>query len=131
MNKNELDNKKQNKKLPLSIPELVCYVVSLLVGIWGITYIIIGLIGENLPYSDSLYQANINFKSTFGLDFFGWGLIILAIATLFAVIILCAVAKTKDRAYEKEQRRAARLAQLKEARKNNDDSVVDAEFEKK
>ena len=74
--------KQNKKKLPLHPFELVWYTLTGLVGIWGITYIVLGLVARYLPITDEdkgLVKVNGDFAKTFKLDFFGWGLIILAI----------------------------------------------------
>ena len=84
-------------------------------GLWGLTYIVLGLVAENLPVTadeNAFVQANASFASTFGLDWLGWGLIILGIAAVAAVVVLLALAGKSDREYEKNTRRAQRLAQL-------------------
>lgn len=107
--------KKNKKKLSLHPAELVWYIICGLVGLWGLTYIVLGLVAENLPVTadeNGFVQANASFASTFGLDWLGWGLIILGIAAIAAVVVLLALAGKSDREYEKNTRRAQRLAQL-------------------
>ena len=107
--------KKANNKLPISIFELVWYSVQGAVALWGLTYMVLGLVAENLPTKaedTGLVKANADFAKTFGLDFLGWGLIILAIGAVLIVICLLITANKSDRQYEKETRRAQRLAQI-------------------
>lgn len=123
---------KQNKrKLPLHPFELVWYILTGLVGIWGLTYIVLGLVAQNLPITSEdkgLVKANVDFAKTFKLDFFYWGLIILAIAAVAAVIVLLLFSNKVDRDYEKKVRRAQRIAQL-EAEENKEEGIIDAEVE--
>lgn len=116
MSKIKDPSKRNNKKkLPLHPFELVWYTLCCLVGIWGITYIVLGLVAENLPIkatNEGLVKVNLDFAKKFGLDFLGWGLIILAIASLAAVVVLLLYSNKVDREYEKNVRRAQRLAQL-------------------
>ena len=116
MSKIKDPSKKANKKkLPLHPAELVWYIVCGLVGLWGLTYIVLGLIAENLPITsedNDFIKATDKFTETFGLDWLGWGLIILGIAAVGAVIVLLVLSNKADRDYEKNTRRAARLAQL-------------------
>lgn len=129
--------KKNKKKLPLHPFELVWYGLTGLVGIWGLTYIVLGLVAENLPVSSEdkgLVKANGDFASIFGLDFLGWGLIILAIAAVAAVVVLLLYSNKVDRDYEKTVRRAQRLAQLEEEEAKEDleeqqQEAIDAEVE--
>ena len=127
--------KQNKKKLPLHPFELVWYTLTGLVGIWGITYIVLGLVARYLPITDEdkgLVKVNGDFAKTFKLDFFGWGLIILAIAAVAAVLVLVLFSNKVDREYEKTTRRAQRLAQLEaeEAKEEAKQSeVIDAEVE--
>ena len=110
-------NAKQKKKFPLHPFELVWYILCGLVGIWGLTYIVLGLVEQNLPIStenSDLTKANIKIVEKFKLGFLPWGLIILAIAAVAIVVVLLIFSAKVDRDYEKNVRRAQRLAQLEE-----------------
>ena len=130
--------KKNKKKLPLHPFEFVWYILVGLVGIWGLTYIVLGLVASYLPISTEdpgLVEANETILKTFKLDMLGWGLIILAIAAVAAVVVLILFSNKVDRDYEKNVRRAQRLAQLEaeEAKEENIEEqkiVIDAEVEK-
>ena len=107
--------KKNKKKLQLHPAELVWYIICGLLAVWGLTYIVMGLVAENLPLTtdeSSFALANKSFADIFGLDWLGWGLIILGIAAIGATVVLLALAGKSDREYEKNTRRAQRLAQL-------------------
>lgn len=126
--------KKKRKRFPLHPFELVWYVLTGLVGAWGLTYIVLGLIAENLPVKstdEGLVEVNAQFAKTFKLDFFGWGLIILAIAAVAAVIVLLLFSNKVDRDYEKNVRRAQRMAQMEaeEAKLEQQEEIIDAEVE--
>lgn len=106
---------KANKKLSIHPLELVWYIICGLVAIWGITYIVLGLVANNLPTTatdSDFVAANKEFAEIFKLDWLGWGLIILAIGSIAAVIVLLACAGKSDREFEKTSRRNARLAAL-------------------
>ena len=129
--------KKKTKKFPLHPFELVWYILVGLVGIWGLTYIVLGTIASYLPIQSedpALVKANDKILELFKLDMLGWGLIILAIAAVAAVVVLILFSNKVDRDYEKNVRRAQRLAQL-EAEEAKEESieeqkiVVDAEVE--
>ena len=129
--------KKNKKKFPLHPFELVWYILVGLVGIWGLTYIVLGTIASYLPIQSedpALVKANNKILELFKLDMLGWGLIILAIAAVAAVVVLILFSNKVDRDYEKNVRRAQRLAQL-EAEEAKEESieeqkiVVDAEVE--
>ena len=125
--------KQNKKKLPLHPFEIVWYALTGLVGIWGLTYIVLGLVAQNLPITSEdkgLVKVNGQFAKTFGLDFLGWGLIILAIAAVCAVIVLLLFSNKVDRDYEKTVRRAQRLAQIEaEEAKEEQEQVIDATIE--
>ncbi len=112
---------KKKIKLPLSIFEIVSYSVLLLLGIWGVVYCILGFVCEFLSQSKSnLALRNIAMKNnTAGMGFLYQGFLIMGIAVVAAVIILLITAKKADREFEKNQRRAARLAK--------DNKVVDVQ----
>ena len=127
--------KKNKKALPLHPFEFVWYILTGLVGVWGLTYIVLGLVAQNLPITSEdkgLVAANSTFQKTFGLDFFGWGLIILAIAAVAAVIVLLLFSNKVDREYEKNVRRAQRLAQLEaeEIKEEEKEEAIEAEIQK-
>lgn len=112
--------------------EIICYVIAGLLALWGLTYIALGMVAQYSPVTtdpNPIVVANATIRTTFGLDMFGWGLIILGIGAVIAVIVLCAYAKTHDRAYEKSQRRALRRQGLENAQTADD--VIDAEVEDK
>lgn len=126
--------KANKKKFPLHPFELVWYILTGLVGAWGLTYIVLGLIAENLPVKatdEGLVKVMDDFTKTFKLDFFGWGLIILAIAAVAAVVVLLLFSNKVDRDYEKNVRRAQRMAQMEaeEAKLEEEEKVeaIDAE----
>ena len=108
------------KKLPVSIVELVWYPICVLVIIWGLTYVVLGLINKYNNDLTALAEFNTNFKKLFGLNLYFWGLIIIAIAVVAGVVVMLFFAKVYDRATEREQRRSARLSALKQ-----NDKVVD------
>ena len=112
---------KKKLKLPLSIFEIVAYSLLLLLGIWGFVYIILGFVCEFLsPFKSALAAQNIAIaNNTAGMGFMYQGFLIAGLAILAAVIILLANAKKSDRDFERQQRRAARLAK--------DNKVVDVE----
>ena len=104
------------KKLPVSIVELVWYPICALVILWGITYVVLGLITKYNNIS-ALTTFNANFTKLFGLSLYFWGLIIIAIGAVAAVVVMLFFAKKFDRASEREQRRSARLNALKKDEK--------------
>ena len=97
------------KKLPLSIFEIVWYSICVLVMIWGLVYVILALI-DGANDLTNLHKFMGNFKKTFGLDMYFWGLIIFAIGVVAGVTVMIVYAKTFDKAADREQRRSARLS---------------------
>ena len=101
---------KKNKKV--SIFEVIWYLICGLVILWGITYVALSLIDKYNDLAD-LHKFATKFESTFKLSLYFWGLIIIAIAVVAAVVVMLFFAKTYDRAADREQRRSARLNALK------------------
>ena len=128
MSKIKDPSKKQNKKkFPLHPFELVWYILCGLVGIWGLTYIVLGIVANQLPIrteDQPLVEADNKIKELFKLNFLSWGLIILAIAAVAVVLVLVLFSNKVDRDYEKNVRRAQRLAQL-EAEELKEESIED------
>ena len=109
----------KKNKLPVSIFELVWYPICALVILWGLTYVILGLVTKYNNIS-ALTEFNTNFTKQFGLSLYFWGLIIVVIGVVAGVAVMLIFAKTFDRATEREQRRNARLNALKK----DDEKVV-------
>ena len=100
--------KKTNRKV--SVFEIVWYTLTGLLAVWGLTYIVLGVVARNSRADSAIAKASSGYAKAMGLDFYGWGLILLAIGVVLMVIVLLANAKKADREVEKQQRRAARLA---------------------
>lgn len=99
------------KKSSISKVELVWYPICGAVVLWGLIYFILGLVNR-FSGNASLNSFCEGFKSMFKLDLQFWGLIIIAIGVVAAVVVMLAYAKTFDRAADREERRSARLASL-------------------
>ena len=99
------------KKLPLSIFEIIWYSICVLVMIWGLVYVILGVV-DGANDLTSLHKFMANFKKTFGLTMYFWGLIIFAIGVVAGVTVMIIYAKTFDKAADREQRRSARLSAI-------------------
>lgn len=126
--------KKETKKLPLSIFEIVWYSLMAGLGLWGLTYIVLGLVAAYAPIPDAdnkLVDGNNAIVKAFGLGFFGWGLIILAIAAVGAVIALLLTSRKADREYEKSQRRAAIRASARKVDNVDEAEIIKAQEEYK
>ena len=77
--------------------------------IWGLVYVILALI-DGANDLTSLHKFMADFKKTFGLSMYFWGLIICAIGVVAGVTVMIIYAKTFDKAADREQRRSARLS---------------------
>ena len=99
------------KKLPLSLFEIIWYSICILVMIWGLVYVVLALI-DGANDLTSLHKFMADFKKTFGLSMYFWGLIICAIGVVAGVTVMIIYAKTFDKAADREQRRSARLSGL-------------------
>ena len=112
------------------IIEIVVYSLFGSLAVWGLVYIVLGLLAANLPIPDAenaLRSGDAVIKSHFGLGFFGWGLILFGVFASATAFSLVYFAKDVDKDYEKSQRRAARLRRnvVEEAK----EEVVDAKVE--
>ena len=108
--------KKANSKL--SLFEKIWYTLCAGFGLWGLTYSVLGTIAGTLRPDAGLAKADATIASLFGLGYLGWGLILLGIGCVLAVLVLLLTSKKSDREVEKQQRRAARLGKT---------TVIDAE----
>ena len=106
----------KKNKLPVSIFELVWYPICALVILWGLTYIILGLITK-YNNINALIEFNTNFTKQFVLGLYFCGLLIVVFGVVAGVAVMLIFAKTFDRATEREQRRSARLNALKKEEK--------------
>ena len=100
--------KKTNRKV--SILEIIWYSLTGLLALWGLTFIVLGVIARNLPNDAGLVKASVDYAKTMHLSFYEAGLILLPTGVVLAIIVLLVTAKKADREVEKQQRRAARLA---------------------
>ena len=104
-----------SKKNGSFIVELVAYIIAGLIGLWGLVYLVLGLIAENIDVLSSkneLLKASNTIKKLFGMGFVGWGLTLMAIGAVIAIIFLAVNAKKSDREFDREARRAARRSRL-------------------
>ena len=124
-----MEKKKNAKKLKLSVFEIVWYTLCALVFLWGLTYIVLGLIANyaNIPDADNeLLKASNAYAGVFKMGFFEYGLIHVGVAWLLALVVLLVYSKKSDREFEKEQRRAALRASARKSMGLEDDNVVEA-----
>lgn len=96
-----------------STKELVGYIISGIIVMFGLVLVVLGIVERNMdvvPSKNFLYQADQNVQSALGikLSFWEWGLIFMALGVIIAVIILCVCAKKADREVDRKLRRQAR-----------------------
>lgn len=101
-------------KKKVSTKELVGYIISGVIALFGVALMITHTVGVYLPVLNSnnavviAENAVIN-ALKINLDFLGWGIIFMVIGVFIALMILLNVAKKVDYDVEKAQRRAQRL----------------------
>lgn len=103
-----MKNRKVSKK------ELVGYIISGVIALFGLALIITHTVGVYLPVLRNenviiIAENNLMNSLKMGLSFLGWGVIFMFIGVLVALIILLSVAKKVDIDVERAQRRAQRL----------------------
>ena len=111
--------------------EFAWYVVSGILVFIGVVLIIFDIIGDNIRFSTAdnwiLTAQNAVIEwSKINMDWRAWGIIFFLAGALVAVITLSVFAKGADRIVEKEQRRQARLAAIKE-NGGSEDNVIEVE----
>jgi len=100
----------QKKKYKLA--EIIIYFTFAALALWGLVYIVLGILASNLPIPDAsnpLRDGDSVIRSHFGIGFFGWGLILFGVFGVALALAFVYFAKDIDKEYEKSQRRAARL----------------------
>ena len=120
-----MTDKKKNKIL-----EYIIYGTFGALAVWGLVYIVLGLLASNLPMPDAsnpLKSADTVIKAKFGLGFLGWGLILFGVFGASTALALIYFAKDVDKDYEKKQRREARLKRNVEVAPKEE--IVDAKVE--
>lgn len=114
-------------KRKMSPKEYIWYIIAGLLALWGLTYIVLGLVIDYAPGRPSdfaLHQVQVDFMAWAGLSFFNWGLIIFSIGVVLAAIVLCVFASGHDREVEKANRRAQRMINFSTS---EEETVKDAE----
>ncbi|HOR21055.1 MAG TPA: hypothetical protein PLH17_04480 [Bacilli bacterium] len=118
-------------KMNVTKKEFAWYVVSGILVFIGVVLIIFDIIGDNIRVSTAdnwiLTAQNAVIEwSKINMDWRAWGIIFFLAGALVAVITLSVFAKGADRIVEKEQRRKARLAAIKE-NGGSEDNVIEVE----
>lgn len=96
----------------LKIFETIVYSIAGGIALWGLTYIVLGLIANYGPIDNDLQKASENLAKLFKLGFFEWGIILFCIGMGIGILVLLIIANTVDKTNEKAARRAARLAKI-------------------
>ena len=96
----------------LKIFETVVYSITGAIALWGLTYIVLGLIATYGPLDNPIEEFNAGFVKLFKLGFFEWGIILFCIGMGIGILVLLIIASTVDKTNEKAARRAARLAKI-------------------
>ena len=102
------------KKKKDSTKELVGYIISGVIALFGVALMISHTVGVYLPVLNSnnavvIAENAVKNALKIKLDFLGWGIIFMVIGVFIALMILLSVAKKVDYDVEKAQRRAQRL----------------------
>lgn len=109
-----MSNTVERKEKSLSRKELAWYIAAGILLVWGLTFIVIGLIGDYYPalYSDNWVRTSENAWLTnwSNMGYFWWGMILAGVGVLMAVIVLTVSAREGEKDAERALRRAQRLA---------------------
>ena len=104
----EKHSKSEKNKKIRTVVELVVYTLGGLMALWGLTYMCLGFSVHFISYKSAVTAADTHLKETTnGMGFLEQGLLVLFIAVIVVTIFLLVFAKSADRQFEKEQRRAA------------------------
>lgn len=102
----------------LSLKELILYGVSALIALIGLIFLILGIVADNLGVTSSLYKVQSGFPWRY------LGLILIAVAVIFAIIVLSVFAKKVDRISDREARRKQRLSAMMSDIEKQEEIVV-------
>ncbi len=118
-------------KTKVTTKEFTWYVIAGILVFIGIALIVFDIIGDNIRVSANdnwiLTAQNAVIEwSKINFDWRAWGIIFFLSGSLVAIITLSVFAKGVDRLVEKEQRRQARLAAIKE-NGTSEDNIIEVE----
>ncbi|HOC81208.1 MAG TPA: hypothetical protein PKK21_04990 [Bacilli bacterium] len=118
-------------KAKVTTKEFTWYVIAGILVFIGIALIVFDIIGDNIRVSANdnwiLTAQNAVIEwSKINFDWRAWGIIFFLSGSLVAIITLSVFAKGADRLVEKEQRRQARLAAIKE-NGTSEDNIIEVE----
>lgn len=106
----------KDKKLKLPVKEIVWYSIAGFFGLVGLVFVIFGVLGSHLPLKDNgdlnwvLESENAWLVNWSKMGYRWWGLILLGVGGLIAIVSLTLFARVGDRDEERAARRAQRLA---------------------
>ena len=107
-----MNDKKKKTSLPRK--EIAWYVFSSFLAVVGLTFIVIGIVGDHLPVKSSdnwvLISEAAWLSNWSHMGYRYWGIILLAVGTLIGCTALTMFARSGDRDSERALRRAQRLA---------------------
>lgn len=102
------------KKLTLTKKEIVFYAIAAFLATVGLVFLVFGIVGTYLPVlaSDNwiLVSENAWLTNWSHMGYRYWGLILIGVGAIIAIICLTYFAKAGDRDEERALRRAQRLA---------------------
>lgn len=103
-----------SKKNHSARKERFWYILGGFLAFAGLVFLIFGIIGDHMPVKASdnwvIYSQDMWLTNWSGMGYRYWGLILLGLGTLIAVIALTYFASSGDRDSERAARRAQRLA---------------------
>ena len=107
-----MNDKKKKTSLPRK--EIAWYVFDSFLAVVGLTFIVIGIVGDHLPVKSSdnwvLISEAAWLSNWSHMGYRYWGIILLAAGTLIGCTALTMFARSGDRDSERALRRAQRLA---------------------
>ena len=104
----------KKKKISLPRKEIAWYVFASFLAVVGLTFIVIGIVGDHLPVKSSdnwvLISEAAWLSNWSHMGYRYWGIILLAAGTLIGCTALTMFARSGDRDSERALRRAQRLS---------------------
>lgn len=99
----------------ISVGELVAYILSGLVALFGLTLAVLGIVARNLSdTSNALRTSEDGFTKVMSMNFSQFGALMIFVGAIIATITLVVVGKRVDVELEKRARRQQRMAFSKE-----------------
>lgn len=102
----------------ISKKELAWYIGAIIIGVTGLVFIVLGIVGDNLPVDNWLNIVQSAFRWRY------LGLILLAFGVIVFIITLLVNAKKVDRVNDRAMRRKQRLSAMMSDIKKDETTVV-------